>query len=56
MCDAKLRLLRFYLEFTAYQDYFSHFEPSQSVSGAKTGAVREKPLDHPQAEPGLSHM
>ena len=41
---------------TARQDYFTHFEPSQSLSGAKTGDPREKLPDHPLAELGLSHM
>ena len=27
----------FYLGFTAHKDYFTHFEPSQSFGGAKTG-------------------
>ena len=35
---------------TARQDYFTHFEPSQSVGGAKTADPREKTPDHPQAE------
>ena len=34
----------------------SHFEPSQSVSGAKMGDPQEKTPDHPQAVLGLSHM
>ena len=42
--------------FTARQDYFIRFEPSQSLCGAKTGDPREKPPDHPQVELGLSHM
>ena len=46
----------YHLGFTARQGYFTHFEPSQSKGGAKTGAPREKPPDHPQAELGLSHM
>ena len=41
---------------TARQDDFTHFEPSQSLGGTKTGDPREKPTDHPQAELGLSHM
>ena len=41
---------------TARQDYFTYFEPSQSLGGAKTGNPRENPSDHPQAELGLSHM
>ena len=46
--------LFFYLGFTARQVYFTHFEPSKSLGGAKTGGPREKPPDHPQAELGLS--
>ena len=46
----------FNLGFTARQDYFTHFEPSQSVSGAKTGNPREIPPALPQAELDLSHM
>ena len=38
----------FYLGFTARQDYFTHFETSQSVDGAKTGDPREKPPNHPK--------
>ena len=38
------------------QNYFTHFEPSQLLGGAKTGDSREKPPDYPQAEIGLSHM
>ena len=42
---------------TARQDYFTNFEPSQLLGGAKTGEPREKqPPVHPQAEIGLSHM
>ena len=37
-------------------DYFTHFEPGQSLHGAKTGDPSEKPPDHPQAELGLSHV
>ena len=44
------RFFLFYLDFTARQDYFTHFEPSQSKGGAKTGDPREKPPDDPQAE------
>ena len=44
----------FHLGFTACQDYFIHFEPSQSLGGAKMGNPREKPPDHQQAELGLS--
>ena len=40
----------------ARQGYFTHFEPSKSEGGAKTGDPREKPPDHPQAELGLSHI
>ena len=47
-------LLSFCLCFTACQDYFTHFEQSQSLGGVKTGDPREKPPDHPQAELGLS--
>ena len=36
--------------FTPRQDYFTHFEPSQLLSLAKTGDLREKTPDHPQAE------
>ena len=43
-------------DFTASQDYFTHLESSQSLSGAKTGDPQERPPDHPQAELGLSHM
>ena len=39
----------FYLGFTAHQDYFTHFEPSQSFGRAKTGDPREKTPDHTQA-------
>ena len=46
----------FHLGFTARRDYFTHFEPSQSLGGAKTGDPREKPLDHPQTELDLSHV
>ena len=45
----------FYLGFKD-QDYFTHFEPSQSVDGTKTGDPREQPPDHPQAEVSLFHM
>ena len=45
-----------YMGFTARQDYFTHFEPSQPLGGAKTGDPREKPPDHPQAELGLSYF
>ena len=40
----------------ARQDYFTHFEPSQLLGGAKMGDPREKTPEHPQAELGLSHM
>ena len=42
--------------FTGCQDYFAHFELSQSLGGAKTRDPLEKTPDHPQAELGLSHM
>ena len=41
---------------TVRQDYFTHFEPNQSVGGAKTADPRENTLDNPQAEFCLSHM
>ena len=41
---------------TAYQDYIAHFEPSQSVGGAKMGDPREKSSDQTQAELGSSHV
>ena len=40
----------------AFQDYFTHFEPSQLLGWAKTGVPWEKLSDHPQAELGLSHV
>ena len=40
----------------ARQDYFTHFELSQSKGGRNTGDPREKPLDHPQAELGSFRM
>ena len=49
-------LFVFYLGFTAHQVYFTHFEPSQSLGGAKMGDPRENPPGHPQAELGLSHV
>ena len=49
-------LFVFYLSFTVRKDCFTHFEPSQTLGGAKTRDPREKPPDHPQAEPGLFHM
>ena len=36
----------------ARQDYFTHFEPSQSQGGAKTEDPRDKPPDHPRPELG----
>ena len=33
--------LFFDLGFTACQDYFTHFEPSQSLGGSNTGDPRE---------------
>ena len=41
---------------TARQDYFTHFEPSQSLDAAKTGDPQNKPPGHQQAELGLSHL
>ena len=41
---------------TVHQDYFTHFESSQSQGGVKSGDPREKTPDYPQAERGLSHM
>ena len=41
---------------TARQDYFTHFEPNQSLDAAKTGDPQNKPPGHSQAELGLSHM
>ena len=41
---------------TARQDYFTHFEQSQSLDAAKTGDSQNKPPGHLQAELGLSHM
>ena len=46
----------FYLGLTARQAYFTHFQPSQLLGGAKTGDPRQKTPDDPQAELGLSHM
>ena len=37
----------------ARQGYFTHFEHSQSLGGAKMGHPRENTPDHPQAELGL---
>ena len=50
-----------YLDFTARQNYFTHFEPRHLWGGAKTVDPREKKNkqkknDHPQAELSLSHM
>ena len=59
-CFSEYLFSLFSLGFTACQDYFTHFEPSQSVGGAKTGDSRANPREkqpgHPQAELGLSHM
>ena len=44
-----------FLVFLARQDYLTHFEPSQSLGGAKTGDRREKPSGRLQAELDLSH-
>ena len=49
-------LFIFLLGFTASQVYFTYFESSQSLGGAKTGDPREKQHDHPQAELGSPHM
>ena len=58
--DFSYHILFFVLGFMASQDYFTHFELSQSlmsiVSGAKTGDPREKTPDHPQSELGLRHV
>ena len=58
--NIKSRFLFFFsfyiLGFTARQDYLTHFEPSQSLGGSKTGDPREKTPDYPQEELGLSHM
>ena len=44
------------LGFMACQDYFTHFEQSQYLGGAKAGDLREKSPAQMQAEIGLSHM
>ena len=44
------------LGFMTRQDYFTHFEQSQWVGGAKMGDPQGKPPDHQQAEPGLSQV
>ena len=58
--NAKLVFLcLFYLGFTAHQDNFTHFEPSQllGLRWGKNGRFpKKKTPDHPQAELGLSHM
>ena len=54
--DKSFFIFFFHLDFTASQDYFNHFEPSQSYGGAKTTDPQEKPPNHLQAEPGLSHV
>ena len=41
---------------TARQDYFTHFEPSQSSDAAKMADPQGKLPGHPQAELGLSHI
>ena len=46
----------FYLGFMANQDFFTHFDLSQSLGGAKMRDPWENTPDHPQAELGLSHM
>ena len=40
----------------ACHDYLTHFEPNQSVGGAKTGDPWENPPDHSQAEADLYHI
>ena len=40
----------------AHQVYFTYFEPSQTLVGAKMGDLHDKSPDHPQAGLGLSHM
>ena len=53
-CQPILLSVRFfYLGLTARQDYFTHFEPSQSLGWAKTGDPREKLPNHPQTELSL---
>ena len=42
----------FALGVTARQDYFTNFEPSESLGGVKTEDPRKKTSDHPQAELG----
>ena len=42
-----------HISFYLGQDHFTHFEPSQSVGGTKTGDPREKPPDHPHIWPEL---
>ena len=37
----------FFIQVTACQDYFTHFEQSQSLGWAKTGYPPEKTPDHP---------
>ena len=54
--DLGLHYFFFIWGFMAHQDYFTHFEPSQSLGGAKTEDPRENLPDHLQAELGLSHM
>ena len=49
-------LIFFLFGFTARQDYFTYYEPSQSYGGTKMGDLREKTSDYPQAEFGLSHV
>ena len=40
-----------YLGITAQQDYFTHFEPSQSLDGAKMGDPLEKSHSSPELIP-----
>ena len=45
------RQILFYLGFAARQDYFTHFEPSQSLDGARMGDPQKKkknPTDRPR--------
>ena len=41
---------------TVRQNYFTHFEPIQSLDAAKTADPQNEPPGHPQAELGLYHM
>ena len=47
----------FYLDFTARQDYFTHFELKQFQVGQKREVPEKKQQpDHPQSELGVSHI